>query len=84
MVGRSTCGKDGLNVVTEEPIVVVLLHMDDELLVVCLQQLGEASKRLDGDHTPQRLLLKVVHVEVCDDQAPVLLDAVFVPLDDLS
>lgn len=65
-------------------VVVLALHVDDELTVVAVGALGHCFDRAHCDPSLHLVFLNVVEVLVGQQQAPVLLHAPAVELDDLA
>ena len=67
-----------------QSIVMFSLHVNDELLRIFLQKLGQACNILDRHYASDLLLLEVVQVQIGNNHIPVLLDVILVPFRDFT
>ena len=65
-------------------IIMLSLHVNDELLRIFLQELGQACNILDRHYASDLLLLEVVQVQIGNNHIPVLLDVILVPFRDFT
>jgi len=61
-----------LSAIALNPIIWLIFNMDDELLGIRLQILGDSLEILNGDTSTEFLFIEIIKVHCCEDKVPLL------------